>query len=84
MNLTLIAAEAMLGNGWYTAGRLANELGVSAQSAAGYLFNIRNSSVYEAEVTELPGRKIKLVAIDGRRTSQGDLWRSAIFGSTAA
>ena len=84
MNKTRKAAEYMLGKGWFTAGTLGAQLGVSAQEAAGYLFNIRHSNVYQTEVTPVPGRKVKLIAIDGRQTPQGLLWRTAIFGSVAA
>ena len=83
MNLTLIAAEAMLGNGWYTAASLGAEIGLSAKRASGLLFNIRSSKKYQVEVTDLPNRQVKVIAIDGRTKRNFDLWRTAIFGCKA-
>lgn len=84
MNLTLLAAEAMLGNGWYTAASLGAEIGVSAKRASGLLFNIRSLKKYQVEVTDLPKRKVKVIAIEGRKKARGKLWRTAIFGNKEA
>ncbi len=83
MNLTLLAAESMLGNGWYSAASLGAEMGLSAKRASGLLFNIRSSKKYQVEVTDLPKRKVKVIAIEGRTKPKFDLWRAAIFGCKA-
>ncbi|TVP11759.1 hypothetical protein [Shewanella sp. KCT] len=82
---TTAAAEHMLTTGKpYTAALLAEELGISAQQASGKLYNIRTSSKYNAIVTELPNRTVKLTAIKGRKQSLNSLMKLAIFGNRAA
>jgi len=74
-------AEHMLSTGkFYSASLLAAELGISAVEASGKLFNIRNSKKYKCQVTELPGRKIRVLQIGGRKISNAALWNLAIFG----
>ena len=78
---TVSVAEHMLSTGkLYSASMLASELGISAIEASGKLFNIRNASKYQCEVTPLPGRKIKVISISGRRVSKTALWNLALFG----
>lgn len=78
---TLSVAEYMLSTGRsYTASMLANELSISAVEASGKLFNIRNSKKYTCLVTPLPGRKVKVLAISGRKVSRSALWNLALFG----
>lgn len=81
MNQTLVAAESMLGNGWFTASRLGKSLGISAREASGLLYNIRNSSKYKVKTTGLPNRKVMVLSINGRTASSNNLWNAAIFGS---
>ncbi|MCC2615977.1 hypothetical protein LJ739_06960 [Aestuariibacter halophilus] len=84
MNRTIQAAEIMLSTGgWYTAGKLGAEMGISAPSASGLLFNIRQSKKYQIEVTELPNRKVRVKAISGRTMTNADAWRLALFGKAA-
>lgn len=79
--LTNEAAEHMLNSGgYYTAATLAAETTTSAKEASGLLFNIRNSKKYQTEITPLPGRKVKVIAIAGNKKSQAKLWDFAIFG----
>ncbi|QYJ79394.1 hypothetical protein [Shewanella acanthi] len=74
------AAEHMLATGkYYTAGMLANELGISAVEASGKLFNIRHAGKYQCDCTPLPNRKVKVSAIKGRATSKQVLWALALF-----
>jgi len=78
---TQSVAEYMLSTGkYYSASILASELGISAVYASGKLFNIRNSRKYQCEVTPLPGRKIKVLSIKGRKVSKIALWNLALFG----
>ncbi|WP_260846599.1 hypothetical protein [Shewanella algae] len=69
---TMAAAEHMLKSGkQYTAAMLGKELGISAELAAGKLYNIRTGKRYRCNVTPLPRRTVQVVAIDGRtRTRQ--------------
>jgi hypothetical protein len=78
--LTNESAEHMLNSGsYYTAATLAAETGISAKEASGLLYNIRNSTKYRTEVTPLPGRQVKVTAIDDSENSQSKLWKLAIF-----
>lgn len=79
---TLLVAEHMLTTGKaYTAGLLSRELGISVTEASGKLFNIRNSKKYVCLVSPLPGRKVKVVTINGRKISSSKLWRMALCGN---
>tara|TARA_R110002096_G_C14124992_1_gene681302 strand:- start:229 stop:507 length:279 start_codon:yes stop_codon:yes gene_type:complete len=63
---TLVAAGYMLQKAkYFTAAELGSELGVSARTASGYLYNIRTCQKYRKEITPLPHRKVKLIAISG-------------------
>ena len=83
-NQTYQAAEAMLGNGWYSSARLGRDLGISAKVASGILYNIRHGSRYQVRETALPNRLVMVVAIDGRKARNADLWRIALFSRRAA
>lgn len=77
--LTSEAAEHMLKTGeYYTAAKLGDEINASAKEASGLLFNIRTSKMYETECTPVPGRKVKVLAINGKKTPKVDLWKLAL------
>ena len=79
------AAEIMFANGgWFTAYTLGKAMGLPSQKASGFLWNIRNSPMYQTEETPLPGRKIKLIAINGRKRTEKSLWNLALFGGKKA
>lgn len=79
MALTSEAAEHMLKTGeYYTAAKLGNEINASAKEASGLLYNIRESKKYVTQCTPVPGRKVKVVSINGRQSSKVDLWRLAL------
>jgi hypothetical protein len=85
MNNTKEAAEIMYRNGgWFTAAELGKHLGVSAVTASGFIYNIRNSNKYQIQETPLPGRKIKVLSIKGSEHLNQSLWRVALFGGKAA
>lgn len=63
---------------WYTAGSLAAEFGITSHAATGYLYNLRQAKRYETEETPLPGRKVRVVAIAGRKRSSSALWNLAL------
>lgn len=77
-NQTYQAAEAMLGNGWYSSARLGRELGLSAKVASGLLYNIRYSSRYQVRETALPNRLVMVITIDGRKIGLVSLWRQTV------
>ncbi|RZF94472.1 hypothetical protein EXT42_01645 [Pseudoalteromonas sp. CO302Y] len=74
------AAEKMLETGeFYTALEIGREFGESAKRGSGWLYNIRMGSRYETVETELPNRRVKVVAIDGRRVSIDQLQNKALL-----
>jgi hypothetical protein len=79
MALTNEAAEHMLKTRvFYTAAKLGDEIKASAKEASGLLYNIRKSEKYETECTHVPGRKVKVLSINGSQNSKADLWRLAL------
>lgn len=77
---TLAVAEHMLSTGnYYTAASLGAELGMSAVDASARLWNIRQGKRYTCSCTELPNRKVKVIAIKRRSISKPALWNLAIF-----
>lgn len=77
---TLTVAEHMLATSkFYSASMLAVELGISAESASGKLWNIRSSKKYQCVVTPLPKRKVKVVAINGKHVSKQSMWDLVLF-----
>lgn len=79
MALTSEAAQHMLSTGeYYTAAKLGDEINASAKEASGLLYNIRTSTTYETEETPVPGRKVKVLAINGKTTPKVDLWKLAL------
>lgn len=80
--LTNEAAEHMHSRGgFYTAAKLASETNISAKEASGLLFNIRQGIKYQTNVTALPGRKVKVIAINGSKQPKANLWHLAMFGA---
>lgn len=80
MSSTLAAAQLMLASGqFYSASLLAREMGISAIDASGKLANIRHSKKYQCEVTPLPGRTVRVIAIAGRATPPQALWQLVLF-----
>jgi len=80
--LTNEAAEHMHSHGgFYTAAKLASETNISAQEASGLLCNIRKGKKYQTNETSLPGRKVEVVAVNGRKKSKVNLWHLAMFGA---
>jgi len=80
--LTNEAAEHMHSQGgFYTAAKLASETNMSAKEASGILYNIRQGKKYQTNETSLPGRKAKVIAINGSKQSKANLWRLAMFGA---
>lgn len=74
------AAEKMLETGkFYTALEIGREFGESAKRGSGWLYNIRMGSRYETVETELPNRRVKVVAIDGRRVTINQLQNKALM-----
>jgi len=73
------AAEHMLCSGeFFTASKLGKELNVTAMVASGFIYNIRLSKKYETVETALPNRKVKLIAISGRKLSTSQLWQMVL------
>ncbi|AYV12338.1 TPA: hypothetical protein QD004_002431 [Shewanella algae] len=74
-------AEHMLKSGkQYTAAMLGKELGISAELAAGKLYNIRSGKRYRCNVTPLPRRTVQVVAIDGRTRTRQQLVNAFLKG----
>lgn len=81
MITTQSAAEHMLTTGRrYTAAKLGKELGISAELAAGKLYNIRTGKRYRCNVTPLPRRTVQVVAIDGRTHTRQQLVNAFLKG----
>lgn len=55
-----------------------------AKVASGILYNIRHGSRYQVRETGLPNRLVMVVAIDGRKARNADLWHIVLFGHRAA
>jgi hypothetical protein len=80
--LTNAAAEHMHNQGgFYTAAKRAGETNISAKEAIGLLYNIRQGNKYQNNVTDLPGREVKIIAINGNKQSKANLWYLSMFGA---
>lgn len=81
MITTQSAAEHMLTTGRrYTAAKLGKELGISAELAAGKLYNIRTAKRYGCNVTPMPSRTVQVVSIDGRSRTRQQLVNAFLKG----
>lgn len=77
-------AEHMVATGKaYTAAMLVSELGIAFNNASGALYNIRLGKRYQTQVSELPGRTVRVISVDGfdQAHTTTQLWRLAIFGT---
>lgn len=80
MASTRVAAELMLETGEFYSGKtLGQALSITAKKASALLFNIRTSKLYETVDTGLPNRKLKVIAISGRKTSIRQLQNEALL-----